>query len=268
MITLPDQASTRYVNRLFDEQDVTLIGARLLALAGIITPHEQSFLISSMGKVYREMREAEGVTPSPLISTYLNHEHPGAFDVLVVEPDTRQSAHVGVIFLHGYAGNFTMPCWLFAQAARPIGAVTVCPSVGWEGNWRTRDAEVTVRNTLCYLRRRGVKRIYLAGLSNGGIGASYLVSRFSTDLVGLVLISGVSPNEGNNNLPVLVIHGRHDERIPAEFAQMYAHLANRVGTYVEFDDGHFVFVKQAEQVRNVITTWFVRQELNARHESQ
>src|SRR5262249_43996698 len=152
----------------------------------------------------------EGSPPSPFLSTYLGLEHPQAFDAVVVEPGTPQPAQVGVIFLHGFAGNFTMPCWLLAQAARPIGAVTICPSVGWRGDWWTADGEPTLRAPLDCLHSRGVRRIYLAGLSNGAVGASVFAARLQGELAGLILISGSDPSAQLSDLPTLIVQGSND----------------------------------------------------------
>ena len=260
MLTLPGPGQPRWVNRLLDEQDVALFGERLLAPWGMITPREDQDLLPALHAAYGAMRAAEGSPPSPFLSTYIGREHPQAFDAVVVEPGTTQPAQVGVIFLHGFAGNFTMPCWLLAQAARPIGAVTVCPSVGWRGDWWTVDGEATVRATLSYLQSRGVRRIYLAGLSNGAVGASALAGRLQADLAGLVLISGVDSGADLSGLPTLIVQGSDDERMPAALAQAFARRAGTQATYVELSGDHFVLVERADELRQRITAWFERVE--------
>ncbi|MEO1272150.1 MAG: hypothetical protein AAFX99_28985, partial [Myxococcota bacterium] len=80
------------------------------------------------------------VMPTPLLSTAFGLQHPEAFDTLVIEPMAEEAPSRAVVFLHGYAGNFTLPCWQIAQAARLAGAVTVCPSVGLKGDWWTTQA--------------------------------------------------------------------------------------------------------------------------------
>jgi pimeloyl-ACP methyl ester carboxylesterase len=260
MLTLPEPSQPRWVNRLLDEQDVTLFAERLLAPWGMITPREDQDLLPALHAAYRAMRAAEGSPPSPFLSTYLGRERPQAFDALVVEPGTAQPAQVGLIFLHGFAGNYSMPCWLVAQAARPIGAVTVCPSVEWRGDWWTADGEATVRATLSYLHSRGVRRIYLAGLSNGAVGTSALAGRLQSDLAGLVLISGVDSDADLSDLPTLIVQGRDDERMPAALAQAFVQRVGTQATYVELPGDHFVLVERADELRQRITAWFERVE--------
>ena len=130
ILTLPAHGRARWINRLIDEQDVALVGARVLAIARLTTPRERHDLVPVLARAYRLMRAAEGPVPSPFVSTYLNREHPNAFDAVVIEPLAGRSTQAGVIFLHGFTGNFTLPCWLVARAVRTSGAVTECPSVG------------------------------------------------------------------------------------------------------------------------------------------
>ncbi len=255
MITPPMPSQPRLINRLFDEQDASLFGQRVLAPLGMISPRESDGLLPSMHAVYRAMRAGEGSPPSPFLSTYLGLQRPQRFDAVVVEPGTPQPAQTGLIFLHGYAGNFTMPCWLLAQAAKPIGAVTVCPSVGWRGDWWTADGEATVRATLDYLHSRGVQRIYLAGLSNGAVGASEMASRLQGDLTGLMLISGSSTDAEISDLPTLIVQGRDDERMPAALALAFARRAGDRATYIEVPGDHFVLVEHADELRERIGEW-------------
>jgi len=113
--------------------------------------------------------------------TLLGRQVPGAFDTVVIEPRAESNSaspiKTGVIFLHGYAGSYTLECWLVASAARAIGAVTVCPATDFSGHWRGEAGEQIVRATLDYLHTRGIRRVFLAGLSSGAMGASVLAPR-------------------------------------------------------------------------------------------
>jgi pimeloyl-ACP methyl ester carboxylesterase len=260
MLRLPGPGQPRWLNRLLDEQDAALFGERVLAPWGMISPREDQDLLPSMHAAYQAMGAAEGSLPSPFLSTYLGRQGAQAFDAVVVEPGTTQPAQTGLIFLHGFAGNFTMPCWLLAQAARPIGAVTVCPSVGWRGDWWTANGEATLRASLDYLHSRGVRRIYLAGLSNGAVGASRMASRLQGDLAGLVLISGSDANAQLSDLPTLIVQGSGDERMPASLAQRFARRAGARATYIEVAGDHFVLVERADELQQQISAWFERVE--------
>ena len=141
-----------------------------------------------------------------MLDTLLGRQRPEAFDALVIEPRGR-SPKAAVVFLHGYAGSFTLECWMMAEAASSIDALTVCPSTGFSGQWWTRDGERSLRATLAYLDERGLSRPYLAGLSNGAVGASALAPRLARSLAGLVLIAGASPEGSTGGLPTLVVQG-------------------------------------------------------------
>jgi predicted esterase len=258
VIILPEGIRTSWLNDLFDEQDVTLFAERLLSLFGAISPDEDQNLLPAMQAAFAAMRDESGQTSSPFIRTYLRLQRPDSFDLVIVEPDAAQIPDVGVIFLHGYTGNFTMPCWVFAQDFRTINAVTVCPSVGWRGDWWTPDGEATVRTTLTYLHERGVNRIYLAGLSNGAVGASEMAGRIASDLAGLILISGISSDPADSGLPTLLIQGAHDTRMPADIMRAYA---GDDATYIELDSDHFMMLKQADAVYDSINTWLEHQEI-------
>src|SRR5262245_14124227 len=203
MLNLPDENPQCWLNCILDEQDVALFSTRILSLIRAISPTEQDGLLDAMVANYQAMANTQSLVPSPFVRTYLQQQRPGAFDAVVIEPENGEAGTTGVIFLHGYTGNFTMPCWLFAQAVSELQGVTICPSVGWRGDWWTPDGEATLRATIDYLHKRGVSRIYLAGLSNGAVGASELAYKLTKDIAGLILVSGTSPDAVNSGLPVL-----------------------------------------------------------------
>src|SRR5215472_11626073 len=125
---------------------------------------ERTALVPAMQASYVAMRASEGTTPSPVLDTLLGRQSAEAFDTIVIEPHGRP-AKAAIVFLHGYAGSFTLECWMMAEAARAIDAVTVCPATGFDGKWWTPEGERTLRATLAYVATRGVGRVYLAGLS-------------------------------------------------------------------------------------------------------
>jgi pimeloyl-ACP methyl ester carboxylesterase len=119
-----------------------------------------------------------------------------------------------------------------------------------------------LEETIFYLRERGVERIYLAGLSNGGIGASRLANQYQSDLAGLILISGADPTSVPVALPILVIHGETDERIPVSMIEDFVLVSGSKATYHLFEGDHFVLLKQADQVQNAVANWLMEQEAN------
>ena len=263
LITLPGGQSTRWLDRLVHERDVALFGVQLAYVTGTaISPREHESLMPALQAAYAAMGEAGETSSSPCLSTCLGRQHPGSFDTVVIEPAGGKPARTAVVFLHGFGGNFAVQGWLVAQAARRIGAVTVCPSVGWRGDWWTEDGQQTVRSTLDYLHARGIRRIYLAGLSNGAVGTCRLAPRLSSELAGLILISGADPHAPDAGLPVLALQGNADERMPATLALQATQQVGKRGMYREFDGDHLLLAKRAREVQEVLAAWLSEQEAN------
>ena len=261
MRSLPDGDSARWLGRIYDEQDLALMGARILAMRWVLPPDERQRLVPAMHTAYVEMRRDDAFSPSPVVDTFFGRQVPSAFDTLVIEPRAEPKPGVpmkfGVVFLHGFAGSYTLECWLVASAARAIGAVTVCPATDFSGHWRGDTGERILRATLDYLQSRGIKRIFLAGLSNGAMGASALAPRFVSSLEGLILISGAPASGGNAGLPTLVVHGSQDTVTPVEAARAFAERTH--ATYAGFDGGHFVLLVRRAETREAIVSWLMRQ---------
>ena len=261
MVTLPEGGSGRIVNGWLDEQDVVLTATQGLLAQGRLPAREAKNLAAHMATAYARMRKAEGTVPSPFMATYLGLQSPNRFDALVVEPRQKPEpkSRVGVIFLHGFAGGFTLPCWLVGQAVRAsVGGVTVCPSVGWRAKWWKKPGRQTVQATMNYLHRRGVKRIFLAGLSDGAIGVSLIAPGLRKELAGAILIAGVAQSARAPGRPALVIHGRGDSMAPKAWMRKYAGLSKRT-TYREVPGGHFVLLTQEKKVLAHLTRWLRRQ---------
>lgn len=266
LLTFPSQSPTRWWNRIFNEQDVVLFGAQLAPHVGLFSPAENNGLATAFAETYRQM---DGATPlSPFLVTYLGQQRPDAFDALIDTPPTATPPTRAMIFLHGSGGNFTLQCWLVAHAGEQIGALTICPSTGPMGNWWSPDGAAILQQTLAYLHQRGIARVYLAGLSNGGIGASRLAARFERELAGLILISGADPDATMTKLPVLVVQGKDDERIPPSMVERYVAAAGRSGRYLLLEGDHFVLLKQAAQVQGAIVDWITQHEQQAVHNGE
>jgi predicted esterase len=253
MATLPAATSSRWLARVIDEQDPCLVGALgVLQAWTFLPPDEHARLVPSMREAYAAMRASEGTVPSPVLDTFLGRQSPEAFDALVVAPRT-DAPKTAVVFLHGWGGSYSLECWMVADAARAIDALTVCPANGFEGRWWTPEGERILRATLAYVNARGISRVYLAGLSNGGIGASRLAARLAPSLAGLILISGAAPDGSTAHLPTLVVQGASDTNISA--APVRAFAARSGATYVELAGGHFVMMVERAAVREAIARW-------------
>jgi pimeloyl-ACP methyl ester carboxylesterase len=238
---------------LVDEETVAVMGARVVVATHRIPALESLRLVEVMKDGYRRMKQADGHVPTP-VAAWMTGLQP---DTIAFEPTDATNPSAAVVFLHGWGGSWTLPCWQVAQAARRIGALTLCPATRFEGDWWSEAGERVVRDTIAALRARGVRRVALVGLSNGGMGASLLAPRLRKDIDALVLISGASPDAGSSGIPTLVLHAPKDSMAPASHARAYA---QRVGaTYKSLEGTHFVLLERHEEAVSAMAEFFARQ---------
>jgi len=264
MITLPQREGTRWLSTIIDEQDSLIFGEALFHRIGGVSSNEHEKITQALHRGYSEIRETQGIFPSPVVNTYLNIQGSSAFDAVIIEPEVKHHPEIGVVFLHGYMGNVTAQCWEIAQAVNRFGAVTVCPSTGWRGEWWRPQSQAILQATFRYLREQGIQRFYLGGFSNGGFGISRLASQLENedDLIGLFFIDGIYDGASirDTGLPVLIIQGAQDERMPVAEARQIAEIIGESGTYVELAGDHFLIMKQPDLVQNVLTEWLEDQQ--------
>jgi len=254
--TGPAMGDGRMLDRLVPERDVAIGGSNLLVMTGQI---REPGLLDALRGGYDRMRSAEGAVPSSVISTFAVGQTPEDHTVHRYSPGGRFDApEAAVVFLHGYIGNVTLECWQVAQAAGPVGLDTFCPSTEWTGRWADRDGRAIVASTLAHLRSRGVRRVYLIGLSAGAIGASRMAH--ALDIEGLVLISGASRQANPARVPTLVLQGDRDTMTPPGPARAYARRAARA-RYVEVEGAsHWLILSHHERVTEELRRWLARRE--------
>jgi predicted esterase len=251
VITLPDDTPSSWLTALMPERTGVLLAARFLDL--IDDGEELDILLAS---AYERMDRALGRVPTPAITTYLGMQSSTRFDTVVIEPATKPTA--ALVFLHGYAGNFNIYCWHMAEAVRSESLLVVCPSLGPRGDFWSEQGLDTVRSTLDYVRARGLPRVFLAGLSNGAVGAGVMAPKLASQLAGVILISGAPTKGSATNLPTLVVQGKGDEMMPARLVRAHARRAP-YAEYVELPGGHFVFLSRHDEVGRALREWLSRQ---------
>jgi pimeloyl-ACP methyl ester carboxylesterase len=264
MIVLPQNKETHWFNTLVDEQDSLIVGEAVFHLIGGDSPTEHKGIATALHADYSEMRTTQRVFSSPFVSTYLNLQRANHFDVVIIKPEINHPPEFALVFLHGYMGNVTAQCWEVAQAVKHLGAVTVCPSTGWRGDWWQPQGQAVLHSTFEYLREQGIQKFYLGGFSNGGISIGRLASQLKIEngLRGLILIDGFDNGADVRELglPVLILEGLQDERIPAAYARQVAEEIGDLGTYVEVNGDHFLIMKQPASVQKAIAKWLEMQE--------
>ncbi len=180
-----------------------------------------------------------------------------------------------ILLLHGSAGNFKAYTWAWAKLAETRGCVIVAPSFGF-GDWTQPGGE---RAALAALEDASkwveidASRVYLAGLSNGGLGISLLARRAPQRYRGLIYLSPVMPPDildqpefqaAWKGRPVLVVTGEADERIPLRYVTERAQRLMDGGVAVTYrtypGEDHFLFFSQLDDVLRHISAWLAKIE--------
>ncbi len=258
--TGPNDGPVRISDRIVPERDVALGGSMLLMATGQM-PSDRPGLLDALRDGYSRMRRAEGPVPSAVVSTFVFGQSPEDHSLLRITAARHQPPEAVVVFLHGFIGSVTLACWQLAQAATPLGLDVVCPATHWRARWADRDGREIVRHTIRSLRVQGVRRIYLAGLSAGAIGASRIAP--SLDIEGVILVSGAASNARAPRVPSLVLQGALDRMTPAPPARAYARRAR--GRYEEHPDaGHWLILSHHEWFTERLRRWLAEREEEAR----
>jgi pimeloyl-ACP methyl ester carboxylesterase len=175
-----------------------------------------------------------------------------------------------IVFLHGSFGNFKTYTWVWSKLAEREGLVIIAPSYGF-GNWRSVDSVAVISRVLEDATTQVAldpNRLYLAGLSNGGLGVSHLAIAQPEQYRGLIFLSPVmdtaivnSPafHQAWHGRPVLVITGAADERIPLSYVQQRLAVLRAgevaVTERVYPGEDHFLFFSQPKQILDDISDW-------------
>jgi hypothetical protein len=161
-----------------------------------------------------------------------------AYRLSLFIPPTYQAskAYPLVVCLHGF--GFTGEEYLERWRAR-LGEdyLLVCPTYP-SGAWFTRRAEELVLETIRQIERRyhvDHGRIFLTGMSNGGIGAWLIGMHHAPLFAGLApMASGLDdvlmPFLANlRNTPVYIIHGAKDQVMPVDLSRSISRELDELG---------------------------------------
>src|SRR5947208_1550002 len=170
---------------------------------------------------------------------------------LFVPPSYRPTKDYAlVVCLHGagFTGDTYLERW---QARLGDGYILACPTLV-QGAWWTRQAEELVLATIRAVQARyriDPDRIFLTGMSNGGIGAWIIGSHHAPLFAGLApMASGLDDVlfpflENLRHTPTYLIHGLKDQVMPVELSRSIVRELTRLGyefVYREHDRVHSI----------------------------
>lgn len=141
-----------------------------------------------------------------------------------------------VVCLHGagFSGDAYLERW---QARLGEDYILACPTYP-AGAWFTRRAEDLVLATIRHVRQRyhiDPDRIFLTGMSNGGIGTWLIGMHHAPLFAGLAPMAGgldnvLMPFLANlRNTPVYIIHGAKDQVMPVALSRSIARELTALG---------------------------------------
>src|SRR4026208_1364533 len=153
-----------------------------------------------------------------------------------------------IVCLHGagFTGDVYLERW---QARLGEDYILACPTYP-AGAWFTRRAEDLVLATIRHVRQRyhlDPDRIFLTGMSNGGIGAWVIGMHDAPLFAGIAPMAGgldnvLMPFLANlRSTPIYIIHGAKDQVMPVELRRTITKELTRLGypfVYREHDREH------------------------------
>lgn len=179
-----------------------------------------------------------------------------------------------IVFLHGSAGNFKAYTWIWSKLAEAEGYVIIAPSYGF-GNWDEAGAAMVLQALDDARQQVNIDetQIYLAGLSNGGLGVSQLAQLAPDMFQGLIFLSpvmdtnivdSVSFQSAWANRPILVISGEADKRIPLAYIEQRVTVMRQasidVTSKIYSNEDHFLVFSQPQSVMQDVSVWLEAQD--------
>ncbi len=174
-----------------------------------------------------------------------------------------------VVFLHGNGGNFQALPWAWRAFAEGHRFAIVCPTFGL-GFWGEGGAEAVDRALDDALARWPIDpgRVYLGGLSDGGVGVTRSARAHPSRYRGLIY---VSPTMHRAELadpgfarawkgrPILVLQGGRDWNVPKSTVDPAVQLLRDQGSGVRYhvfpEEDHFLFFARSSELFGLISEW-------------
>jgi phospholipase/carboxylesterase len=182
--------------------------------------------------------------------------------------------HPTLILSHGLYGNEDVT-WVFARAATRAWLITTPRAPLSTGNgghaWYQFDPETGVPDTdsvtdgvdaldhfidgTLSVYKGDRRKLVLAGFSQGAAMSLLYAIRYPDRVAGVVSMGGFIPHLNKttipamNGLPVLILHGTHDEVIPVKMAQKMRDRLTESGAAVTYDESEIGHKVSAQGLR-------------------
>lgn len=238
--------------------------AELVALGSLVGSTQREYESSVRPGYFREhyaevARAPAAPLPSRTLDAWLfDRGHYG----LALPPG--QGRVPAVVFLHGSAGPFHFYPQTLARPLTEAGFALALPSWGW-GEWANPAGVArieAVRAALAAHPRVDPERIYLAGLSNGAVGALHAFTLAPAPWRGCAVISGAPahrlPWENLAGRALWLASGEGDERMRFSRVERFAQLAEDAGAevaLVPLKADHFALMTQRAEIVRGLVKW-------------
>ncbi|HET6673684.1 MAG TPA: hypothetical protein VFG71_00020 [Nitrospiraceae bacterium] len=218
---------------------------------GLLPQIEERFA-GDLAALERTIREGRPYRPQP-VGIFLDERivlrnRPYQFSLYVPESYRSSESYGMVVCLHGagFSGDAYIERW---QARLNDRYILVCPSYPM-GAWYTRRAEDLVLAVIREVERRyhvDPDRVFLTGMSNGGIGAWLIGMHHAPLFAGIApMASGLDDVlypflENLRSTPAYIIHGSKDNVMPVELSRKLDKELDHLGyahVYREHDQVH------------------------------
>jgi predicted esterase len=220
----------------------------LYDLRGELPLLESHFLLSGAVAPVHDAGISSGSAATGFIQREKTTEH-GEFTLYVPEDYTPSRPWPLIVCLHGGYGEGSEYIWTWLRPARSRGYILLSPkSIGstWDMTMQSTDTSSVVAMIAEVERQYSIdrSRVYLTGLSDGGI-FTYILGIERHDLfAGLAVVAGalhmaVDPmlREGRaKDVPLFVIHGVHDFIFPVAFTRQTCELLKGLGYNIRYEE--------------------------------
>ncbi len=213
-------------------------------LQGILSDEQTS--IEAVSRIIREGRTYQsrpiGMLPSEQI-VVRGRSYPLSLFVPASYETTKSYALLVCLHGYGFTGEEYVERWRARMGEDYLLACPTYPS----GAWFTRYAEELVLETIRDIRRQyhiDPDRIFLTGMSNGGIGAWLIGMHHAPVFAGIApMASGLDdvlmPFLANlRNTPLYIIHGAKDQVMPVDLSRSIAKELDALGYPYVYREHH------------------------------